>query len=583
MASFFSEFRRRNVFKISVAYLVVAWLIIQVADVLAPQLNLPDWAPRLVTFIVLLGFPLALVLAWIFEVTPAGIRAEPGTKPDKTLFVIAGVLAAIAMGWFFWGGLPSPPATGERSIAVLPFVNISDTPGNEYFSDGISEELLNALSNMPALRVASRTSSFSFKDQQMEIREIAEELNVALVLEGSVRRQSDRVRITAQLIDAASGFHLWSESYDRSLKDIFATQDEIALAIANALELELEQRTQADRNAREIDPELYDRYLRARSLFPVRGETALREAAEILEEVLIADSQFAEAHAVLGLVYAVLPFYTTEDRIHAHAIARDAAEHALALNPELPEAYGALGDIAIHSMNYELAEALLKRSLEQSPSFVAGYYWLAENYLYIGKLEQALQALESAAKLDPLSRTSAYMRALTKLAMEQPEIAREDCRNVLAADPANDGCRMVMLVIELGERNFNAVQDLLLNSPKVNDEVSRELAESVIDALKGGENRADIAQQLLEMPYHAAFDPTHPAAIPDAALPALFLALDETELAIQRFILNASNEPKDVMDVIWDPSLDRIRCDPSFQSTVRDLNITDWRAKRVCP
>ena len=569
-------------FKVTVAYLVVAWILVQIADVLAPQLNLPDWAPRLVTFILLLGFPLALVLAWVFDVTPEGVKTESGSKKDRTLFIIAGVLVAATIAWYVWVGPKSNTTSGERSIAVLPFVNMSGDPENEYFSDGISEELLNVLARMPELQVASRTSSFAFKGQQKDLPEIAEELNVALVLEGSVRRQADQVRITAQLIDAASGFHLWSETYDRSLRDIFATQDEIAEAIADALKLELRSPHRADRSRRETTPDIYDKYLRARALFPIRNEVALRQAAAMLEEVIAADPQFAEAYAGLGLIYAVLPFYTTDSREETHAKARDAAEHALALDPGLADAYGALGDVAVHSLRYDLAEALLKRTIAQSPSLAAGHYWLAEKHLYMGELDAALQQLEIAKQLDPRSIAGGFLRAMTYLAMEQPDEARASCQSVLDSAPTNESCRAGLLLIALGTRDYSSARQLLINSPNIQDDDARRLAHAIADALEGKGNRRALAQQLSEMPYHAVFDPTHPGTVHDAALPALILALDEPELAIERFVFSAKNEFKDVLDVIWDPQLDPIRCDESFQKTVTQLNIVDQRAARVC-
>ncbi len=569
-------------FKVTVAYLVAAWILIQIADVLAPQLNLPDWAPRLVTFILLLGFPLALILAWVFDVTPEGIKTESGSKKDKTLFIIAGVLVAAAIGWYSWDRPESSTTSGKRSIAGLPFVNMSGDPENDYFSDGISEELLNVLAHMPELQVASRTSSFSFKGQQKELPEIAEALNVALVLEGSVRRQADQVRITAQLIDAASGFHLWSETYDRNLKDIFATQDEIAAAIAGALKLELGSPHRADRSRRETNPDIYDKYLRARALFPIRGEVALRQAAAMLEEVIAADPQFAEAYAGLGLIYAVLPFYTSDARDETHLKARDAAEHALALDPGLAEAYGALGDVAIHALRYDLAEALLKRSIAESPSLAAGYYWLAEKHLFVGELDAALKQLKVAKQLDPRSRTGGFLRAMTYLAMEKPDEARASCESVLDSAPTHESCRAGLLIIALGTRDYSSARQLLINNPNVQDDDSRRLAHGIANALEGKGDRRALAQQLSKMPYHAVFDPAHPGIVHDAVLPALILALDEPELAIERFVLNAKNEPKDVLDVIWDPQLDPIRCDVSFQKTVTQLNIVDQRAARIC-
>ena len=284
--SFLKELKRRNVFKVAIAYLITAWVLIQIADILAPQLNLPDWAPRLITFILLLGFPLSLLLAWAFDLTPEGIRAEESKTGDKGLYVIASLMAIAVIAWYANDYRTTNVDDGTRSIAVLPFVNMSGDADNEYFSDGISEELLNVLAKIPSLKVASRTSSFSFRSQQKEIQDIAEELGVGLVLEGSVRREADRVRITAQLIDAKSGFHVWSETYDRSLKNIFATQDEIAMAIVDALKLELGTEKLPHQATFEIDPATYDKYLRARQLFPSRRPADLKKAAVMLEEVI---------------------------------------------------------------------------------------------------------------------------------------------------------------------------------------------------------------------------------------------------------------------------------------------------------
>ncbi len=583
MASWLSEFRRRKVFKVGVAYLVVAWVLIQIADTVAPQLNLPEWAPRLITLIVLLGYPIALVLAWIFDLTPEGIKAEIGTNKDKRIYVIAGVLAAAVIGWYAWD--PPKPAinsTERPSIAVLPFVNMSGDPENEYFSDGISEELLNVLARNPALRVAARTSSFAFKDQPMEVPEIARELNVDLVLEGSVRRQADQVRITAQLIDAESGFHLWSGTYDRHLKDIFATQDEITAAITSALELEIGAPPKSDRLARETEPAIYDTYLRARALFLIRRTAELRQAAKMLEEVIAADPQFAEAYARLGLIYAVLPFYTQDSRAELHTKARNAAEHALALDPGLAEAYGALGDVAIHSQQYDLADALLRRTIAESPSLVAGHHWLAENHLFKGELEDALNELEIVRQLDPRSRAGGILRAMTYLAMERPEDARATCASILDSAPEHESCRAGLLIIALGQKDFESAQNLLIDNPNIKDDDAQRLAHSIADALEGSGDKPAMARRLLDMPYHALFDPTHPGTVHDVALPALILALGEPELALERFKLNAKNEPNDVMAVIWDPQLDPIRCDETFQQVVRQLKVMDRRAERVC-
>ncbi len=582
-ANWLSEFKRRNVFKVGVAYLIVAWVLIQIAETVAPQLNLPEWAPRLITLIVLLGFPLALVLAWIFDLTLEGIKAETGTTKDKRIYIIAGVLLIAIIGWYTWERPKPTTSSPERlSIAVLPFVNMSGNPENEYFSDGISEELLNVLARNPALRVAARTSSFAFKDQQMEVPEIARELNVEAVLEGSVRRQADQVRITAQLIDAESGFHLWSGTYDRNLKDIFATQDEIAAAITSALQLELSAPNRHPNIFRTTDPDIYDTYLRARALFPIRRTKELRQAANMLEAVIAADPQFAEAYASLGLIYAVLPFYTRDSRAELHTKARNAAEHALALDPQIAEAYGALGDVAIHSQQYDLADALLRRTIAESPSLVAGHHWLAENHLFKGELEDALNELEIVRQLDPRSRAGGILRAMTYLAMERPEDARATCASILDSAPEHESCRAGLLIIALGQKDFESARNLLIDNPNIQDDDAQRLARDIADALDGNTDKRTMAKKLLDMPYHALFDPTHPSTVHDVALPALILALGEPRLALERIKLNANNEPNDVMAVIWDPQLDPIRCDDMFQQVVKQLKVTDRRAERVC-
>ena len=233
-------------------------------------------------------------------------------------------------------------------------------------------------------------------------------------------------------------------------------------------------------------------------------------------------------------------------------------------------------------MRYDLAEALLKRSVAESPSLAAGHYWLAEKHLYVGELDAALQELNFAKQLDPRSRTGGYLRAMTYLAMGKPDEARASCESVLDSAPKHESCRTVLLIIALGTRDYSSARQLLINNPNIQDDDTRRLALSIADALEGKGDRRTLAQQLSEMPYHAVFDPAHPGIVHDAVLPALILAMDEPELAIERFVVNARNEPKDVLDVIWDPQLDPIRCDVSFQKTVTQLNIVDQRATGLC-
>ena len=241
--SLIAELQRRSVFKVGAAYLVVGWLVIQAASIAFPTFEAPAWALRVFIFVVLLGFPLALVLAWIFDVTPEGVKAEPAPVGNKRIYAVAAALVALAVGWFFFGMKPATVAGPDaRSIAVLPFVNMSEEKENEFFADGLSEEILNSLAQIQGLQVVGRTSSFQFKGQNADLREVGAKLGVATVLEGSVRRSGDRARITAQLVRVEDGFHLWSDTYERTLDDSFAVQHEIAEKVAGAMHVILDDR-----------------------------------------------------------------------------------------------------------------------------------------------------------------------------------------------------------------------------------------------------------------------------------------------------------------------------------------------------
>ena len=405
--SLIAELKRRSVFKVAAAYLVVGWLAIQVAATVAPQLDFPDWVPRLITFVLLLGFPVTLVLAWVFERTPEGVRVDARGAGGKLMFGVAALLVAATVVWY-WRGMSSSGsgASDARTIAVLPFVNMSGDAANEYFSDGISEEILNVLAGTPELQVAARTSSFAFKGQPKEIPEIARELNVRMVLEGSVRRQDDRVRITAQLVDAEKGFHVWLQSYNRQLKDIFAIQDEIAHAIGSELKVKIASPGGQAGVAQGTESLVaYDLYLRGLALWQHRGEDALWQAAELFERAAAADPGFAQAYAGQALVYAILGEYSLRVSIdESDARARDFAERALALDHTLPEPYAAMGYVANTEMRRATAQALLRQAIALRPSFATAHQWLGESLLSDGDFELGLTSLEKATALDPRSR-----------------------------------------------------------------------------------------------------------------------------------------------------------------------------------
>ena len=593
---FVSELRRRKVFRVGIAYAVVAWLLLQAVDIVVPILELPDWVSKFILLLLVIGLPLALFFAWAYEITPEGVKLDKdvdrGSSTHHTgrrfdFIIIA--LIVVAVLYFIADRIFVDRKTAEQtdvsdivSIAVLPFVNMSGNPDNEYFSDGISEEVLNGLARLPELRVAARTSSFSFKNQEIEVPEIARELDVQMVLEGSVRRQADRVRVTAQLIDASNGFQLWSETYDRDLKDVFAVQEEIAGAVAGALELQLAGPKRSERAPRLTDPNAYDKYLRGRALVNTRNESELWQAATLFEEVIAAEPQFAEAYAGLGSGFVVLPFHSTAPRTEVHARARDAAELALALDPGLAEAYAVLGDVAIHALRFDAAEVFLQRAVTVSPSLASGHFWLGEKHLFVGDFDEAERELKEALKLDPLSRPGGYLFSLILLAQGRPAEARAVCERVLEIGPDFEMCRAVVLRAALGSQDPAAIRTALTESARHRGGDAEQVASQIADALVGEGDKRALARQLMATPYHAVFDPEHPAIVHDSVLPALLLALGEPELAMERLVLNASNEPNDALMTIWDPQLDELRCRASFQQLVSRLNLVDRRAGEIC-
>ena len=287
ISKFYQELKRRKVIRVAIVYMLVAWVVVEVASVMFPGLLLPDWSVRLVIGLAVIGFPIALVMAWALELSPDGLRMDSETKTDSEAGKKADDKALAEPD-------PKPAKEGFDSIAVLPFLNLSNDPDNEYFSDGMSEELLNLLCKVPQLTVTSRTSSFSFKGKDVDMCTVARQLGVDVILEGSVRRSNERVRITAQLVDGKTDKHLWSETYDRELKDVFAVQDEIANNIVKALELSLSpvvQRCIAQRAATD-DMDAYDYYLRGR-YFVERGD--IDSGQQMFEKAIELDNNYALA------------------------------------------------------------------------------------------------------------------------------------------------------------------------------------------------------------------------------------------------------------------------------------------------
>ena len=450
--SLIAELKRRNVFRVGAAYAIVAWLLVEVASVVLPTFGAPNWVMKALTFLVILGFPLALILAWAFELTPDGIKREKDLDPAQSIarhrgrkldFIMIGALV-LALGYVLWQR-QSPQrepedsnaagAVAAKSIAVLPFVNMSDDPANEYFSDGISEELLNALAKVTELSVAARTSSFRFKGQDLGVGEIAEILNVAHVLEGSVRKAGNRVRITAQLIRADSGFHIWSATYDRTLDDIFAVQEEIARAIVDALKTKLGLRGgKLLAYAGTENVEAYNLYLRGRYLTLGEGAEAVAAGIKSLEAALRLDPGFARAWANLAVAYGIYNEFNP-DMKDAFALADQAADEALALDASLALAHSVKAGLYLNKLEWRLAGEAFEHAVTLEPNEPTIRDWYSQYLFIVGDFEAALRQSEEALRLDPGSRFPWFQLGFLHYSMGDVEAGLKVFKQAIETNP----------------------------------------------------------------------------------------------------------------------------------------------------
>jgi adenylate cyclase len=441
----FAELKRRNVYKVAVAYAVVGWLLVQVTTQVFPIFEIPNWALRLIVLAIIIGFPIALVIAWAFELTPEGIKhtedvdlSDKRVLKNRTWIYITLLAAALSIALFFVGRLSAPSSgaspTGppEKSIAVLPFVDMSQAKDQEYFCDGISEEILDALAKMDGLRVVARTSSFSFKGKNADVAEVANKLNVENVLEGSLRREGNRIRITAQLINARDGFHLWSDTYERELKDVFAVQDEITRSIVDALKVKL---AVAPPTRIRQNTEAYDLYLQGLYLSNKSEEENLRKSVTFFQRALDKDPNFARAW--IGIAKAWIWLADAYVRpLEAYSKVKEAASKALALDERNAEAHCYLGETKrILDRNFSGEEEELKRALEIDPNSADAHMFMSFLKCAQGELEEAVQEVEEAERLDPLSPPICFVAVAWYLAADRVEDAINAGQRSVQLDP----------------------------------------------------------------------------------------------------------------------------------------------------
>jgi len=588
--SLFQELKRRNVIRVGVLYLVASWLLLQLTDVLSSLLSVPEFAGSFVIMLLILGFFPVVIFAWVYEMTPEGLKREvdidrsQSVTPDtgKKINTVIVVLLLLAIGGLIADRLiPESPVTTEavavdavessspdsesiddRSIAVLPFTDLSQGQDQQYFTDGLSEELLNLLVRVDELRVASRTSSFAYRGSTLGIPEISKELKVGHVLEGSVRKDGDRIRITAQLIEAETDTHLWSQNFDRDLTDIFAIQDEIANAIVNALTGELgvggEKLITVEAATENLDA--YELYLKARELFIRRDQ--LPESIRLFRKAVELDPNFARAWAGLAAVEAIIYDYDHFDGIDHFPLAKEAAEKAISLNPDLSLALAVLGSLA-SDWEYDMLGAgrYFDAAIAKDPKSATIWLWRGLDLATVGYLDEARASFEQCLAIDPGYQNCRQHLARMYLYQGDLETANRIHDESLEHLFYANSMMFVSTYVRSGHRNLAIlIADNNLGSagaPVI--EWIRAIENPGGDnsagfaRLKNWESRANTGKTIATEPY----------------MLFAFKAYDEM-----------ATEPLLARTALWHPDGDEFRTTPQFKAIVREVGVYEyWQEK----
>ena len=576
--NFFAELKRRNVYKVAVAYVVAGWALAQGIAQVFPVFDVPNWAIRLIVILIIIGFPVAIVLAWAFEITPEGIkrteevnRTGPHSLGRAWIYIVI-VGAFLSIGLFFLGrytaGHATPrhseaaTATPKKSIAVLPLLNESGDPGDEYFSDGLSEELIAALGQIKDLKVIGRSSSFRFKDRKEEPKTIGEKLGVSTLLEGTVRKQGDKVRIVAELVNATDGTELWSRTFDRELKDIFAVQTEIAQAVAASLELTLLGKDTTAANASTQNVEAHNAYLQGHFYFARRNVEDYRKAISFFDQAIRLDPDYALAYAERAEAWTWIGDLNAEHKKEAWAAAKRDAEKAVEVGPNLAEAHAALGWVRFFS-EWKFAEGLteLNRARELAPANATANDLLARVLIYVNQLAEAEKLARQAIEVDPLAYLARANLARILLAEGKLDEADAEARKSVELQPTAAASHRWQVVVAI-----------------LRGDAETALREAQLEPNEGY-HRFELA-----LAYYARGD----RAAADAAL-AEMVANDrdllayqiaevyawrgETDKAFEWLQISFDNHDTGTLTLLVDPLLRGLRDDPRYKNWVAKLGL----------
>jgi TolB-like protein len=571
--NFFAELRRRNVYKVAVAYAVAGWALAQGIAQVFPVFDIPNWVVRLIVLLIVIGFPIAVILAWAFELTPEGIKrtehvdlaAGRGSK-NRTWIYIVVIAAAFSIGLFFVGRYTARNGAAAvsrqlpaKSIAVLPLLNESGDPADEYFSDGLSEELIAALAQIRELKVIGRSSSFRFKERKEESKTIGEKLGVATLLEGTVRKQGDRIRIVAELINAADGIELWTRTFDRELKDIFAVQEEIAAAVASSLKTTLlgsEQGSSA--NPATKNTEAHNAYLQGHYYFQRRNLEDYRKAVSHYAEAIRLDPDYALAYAERSESWTLIGDLTGEGKT-TWPKARSDAEKAVAMAPAPAEAHAALGWVRFFT-EWKFAEGLseLKRAKELAPVNPTANDLLARVIVYLGKLDEAEKQARHAVELDPLA--TAPQNNLARILWYEGKLDEADAvaRKAAELQPTAASSRrwQVLVAIRRGDK-----ETALREAESEPDESYRRFEIALAQHARGDRMAADAALADLIANGQGL----------DYQIAQVYTVRGEKEKAFEWLQIAHDHHDTGMLALLVDPLLRSLRDDPRYKDLVAKM------------
>jgi TolB-like protein/Tfp pilus assembly protein PilF len=592
--NFFAELKRRNVYKVAVAYAIVAWLLIQVATQVFPFFEIPNWAVRLVVLLLILGFPVAVILAWAFEITPEGIKRAEDVTPEESITAHTGhklvtttiVLAVIAGGLLLFqfarsnaaktgakSGAPtadaaSSPAISSKSIAVLPFDSLSEEKGNAYFAEGIQDEILTRLAKAADLKVIARTSTQRFKTAPSDLSEVAKQLGVMNILEGSVQRSNDQVRVNVQLINALTQAHLWAEIYDRKLTDIFAVESDIAKTIADTLQAKLTG-TQAQAIAMKptANPEAHELYLKGRYFWNKRTGTDLLRAAEQFKAAIEKDPQYALAYAGLADSYVIMPAYAAASPELAIPQAKAAALKALELDATLAEAHASLAmSLFLYDLDFRGSAAEFEKAIALDPNYATAHHWYGNATLpALEQWDRAYAEADRALQLDPLSLI----------------INADRGGNFIIGRRYDDAVAALRKTLQMDDR-FAYPHTMLGQALQLKGDLNGALAEyskavqldpddtgilAFLGAAQARAGKRAEAENILARLTESA----KTRYVSNYSFALVWLGLRDKQKAVERLELSYRNREGDANFVHIDPLLDDLRGDPGFDALVQKV------------